>query len=368
MPRSRNDFLFVHLVAIPPRRPIVKQIIGGIQARISQHRFTAEEILNHLDDSDFDISDTEEEDSSDETFNADDDLDSDEHDNSDSNDDDDDEEEQGEENTEKKQIKWYTKPFQAGNTTWRGDFDLGAPLETPAKYFFKYFKPEIFTTFAEQTNIYYLQSKGTEIATTESEMRKFFGATILMANLRFPRIRMYWQYMTRVDRIANVMPVNRYFLLRTNLHINAAREPDAGNTNKFWKVKPVLDAVRNRCVELPREEYCAVDEQMIPFTGRVPTKQVIKSKPNPVGIKNFVLCGKSGRALDFEFYQGKGTGIPQETKHLGLGASVVILLTNTIPRQMNYKICFDNYFTGIPLIRELKSKGILSVGNRLMNI
>ncbi|XP_033124673.1 piggyBac transposable element-derived protein 3-like [Anneissia japonica] len=176
--------------------------------------------------------------------------------------------------------------------------------------------------------------------------------------------------MTRVDRIANVMPVNRYFLLRTNLHINAAREPDAGNTNKFWKVKPVLDAVRNCCVELPREEYCAVDEQMIPFTGRVPAKQVIKSKPNPVGIKNFVLCGKSGRALDFEFYQGKGTGIPQETKHLGLSASVVILLTNTIPRQMKYKICFDNYFTGIPLIRELKSKGILSVGtargNRLM--
>ncbi|XP_072033257.1 piggyBac transposable element-derived protein 3-like [Amphiura filiformis] len=101
---------------------------------------------------------------------------------------------------------------------------------------------------------------------------------------------------------------------------------------------------------------------MIPFTGRVLAKQFIKSKPNPVGIKNFVICGSSGRPLDFEFYQGKGTGIPEETKQLGLGASVLLRLTESIPRQMNHKVCFHNYFTGMPLIRELKAKGIHSLG------
>ena len=51
---------------------------------------------------------------------------------------------------------------------------------------------------------------------------------------------------------------------------------------------------------------------MIPFTRRVPAKQFVKSKPNPVGLKNIVLCGKSGRALDFEIDLGAGTGVPDE--------------------------------------------------------
>ena len=199
-------------------------------------------------------------------------------------------------------------------------------------------------------------------------MLKFFGVSIVMGNLRFPRIRMYWQRATKVDTIANALPVNRYFQLRSNLHVNAARDPHP--ENKFWKVQPVVDAVRDRCRKLPREEFTSVDEQLIPFTGRVPAKQFIKSKPNPVGVKNFVICGKSGRAQAFELYQDAGTGIPDDTKHLGLGALVVLRLAETTPKQKNHKVCFDNYFTGMRLIRELKMKGIHSVGvvksNRFM--
>ena len=62
-------------------------------------------------------------------------------------------------------------------------------------------------------------------------------------------------------------------------------------------------------IACPRRVF-SVDEQMIPLTGRMPAKQVIKSKSNPVGIKNWVLCGKTGRALDFELYRSTGTGIP----------------------------------------------------------
>ena len=101
---------------------------------------------------------------------------------------------------------------------------------------------------------------------------------------------------------------------------------------------------------------------MIPFTGRAPAKQFVKSKPNPVGIKTFVICGKSGKAHDFELYQGKGTGIFEEHKKLGLGASIVLRLAKSVPRFCNYKVCFDNYFTGFPLIRELRRYGILSLG------
>ena len=76
-----------------------------------------------------------------------------------------------------------------------------------------------------------------------------------MGNINLPRIRMYCQLATRLDRIPENMPVNRFFKLRQNIHAVAAREPPKDNTNKFWKVDPVITAVRNTCRLLAHEEY-----------------------------------------------------------------------------------------------------------------
>ena len=64
---------------------------------------------------------------------------------------------------------------------------------------------------------------------------------------------------------------------------------------------------------------------MILFEGRAPAQ---------LFVANFVLCGKSGRALDFELYQGAGSGIPEKDKKLalGLGGSIYLsyLLSETV--------------------------------------
>ena len=101
-------------------------------------------------------------------------------------------------------------------------------------------------------------------------------------------------------------------------------------------------------VEQPPEEFNSIDEQMIPFHGMMPARQYVKNKPNPVGLKNYVRCGKSGRAYDFEFYEGAGTGI--KYRHLGLGGSVVMRLTECLPWNENFKVFFDKHFTGLPLL------------------
>lgn len=117
-------------------------------------------------------------------------------------------------------------------------------------------------------------------------------------------------------------------------------------------------------------EESSIDEQMVPFTGRIVAKQVMKSKSNPVGAKVFVRCSSDGLAHDFEFYQGKGTGVDPNHAHLGLGGSIVMRLVDHLPKQHNLKVYFDNYFTSVPLLRELKKFGILATGtirsNRLM--
>ena len=70
---------------------------------------------------------------------------------------------------------------------------------------------------------------------------------------------------------------------------------------------------------------------MIPFQGRIPGQQYIKNKPNPVGVKLFVHCGRSGMAYDFEFYQGKGAGVSEDHKDLGLGGLIVMRHVENLP-------------------------------------
>lgn len=203
------------------------------------------------------------------------------------------------------------------------------------------------------------------------EIKVFFGILMYMGVLKFPRVRMYWQGGTRIPAIADSMPVNRFFKLRSALHITDQNMPrDPSSSDKFWKVRPLLEAVRRRCLQLEVLEHSSIDEQMVPFTGRVAAKQVIKSKPNPVGVKVFVRCSSDGMAHDFEVYQGRGTGIDPAYSHLGLGGSVVMRLVENLPHHLNLKCFFDNYFTSVLLLRELKEIGILATGtirsNRLL--
>lgn len=113
---------------------------------------------------------------------------------------------------------------------------------------------------------------------------------------------------------------------------------------------------------LPPFERNSIDEQMVPFTGRVATKQFVRNKPNQKGVKVFIRCSSEGMAFDFKLYQGKGTGTSQEHKHLGLGGSIVMRLAEHIPKFINFKCYFNDYFTSLPLLRELKEAGIWAIG------
>ena len=67
-------------------------------------------------------------------------------------------------------------------------------------------------------------------------------------------------------------------------------------------------------------------------------------------------------AYDFEFYQGKGTGVSEDHKDLGLGGSIVMRLVENLPERENFKVYFDNFFTSIPLLIQLKEKGFHALG------
>ncbi|XP_025409932.1 uncharacterized protein LOC112683230 [Sipha flava] len=87
---------------------------------------------------------------------------------------------------------------------------------------------------------------------------------------------------------------NRFYSIRQNIHIINNMDIARDNTDKFVKIRPLFDALNNRCKQLPVERNISVDEQIVPFKGQLVIKQYMKGKPNPWGIKIFLLCGQSG--------------------------------------------------------------------------
>lgn len=91
---------------------------------------------------------------------------------------------------------------------------------------------------------------------------------------------------------------------------------------------------------------------MIPFSGTSSLKQYVPNKPNPVGLKSFVLANPDGLVLDFCVYAGKDTFVNVKStndKWLG-GKAVVALVDSFTPGTVIY--C-DRYFTSLPLLSEL---------------
>lgn len=127
--------------------------------------------------------------------------------------------------------------------------------------------------------------------------------------------------------------------------------------DRLWKVRPLLD-IRNACLTLPRSPNICVDEQIIPYTGKCPVKQFVPGKPNPTGLKNFILASLEGLVLDFEIFQGKGS-LAQKKQH-GIGAAVVLKLAETLP--CGSSLYFDRYFTGTHLLESLAEMKIRGTG------
>jgi len=80
--------------------------------------------------------------------------------------------------------------------------------------------------------------------------------------------------------------------------------------------------------------------------------KIKRSKPNKWGYKIFVLSGVSGFSYNFEVYSGLENNPDQRLQNepnLGASANIVVRLARIIPKNQNYKLYFDNYYTTLAL-------------------
>lgn len=262
-------------------------------------------------------------------------------------------------------------------TTWKKmKFTPTAPAEdrkdsvptepvSPYSYFTKFITDSFIEGVCEKTNRYHFQTHGKNLRATTQEIKALIGMHIEIGSTPFRNLRLYWSKGRRYKLIADAMTFNRFCTLRNNFHLVDNLEENERKEDKFWKVRPIMNRVLNVLIEeLPEpEKRLCVDEQMIPFKGRLALKQYMKGKPNPWGIKVFFLCGESGMPYNFLAYQGKTTKLPEKYNQFGLSGSVVMsLVEDRVMAHSNYRLFFDNYFTSSNLVQELLTKGIYCTG------
>lgn len=264
--------------------------------------------------------------------------------------------------TEKVNIKWTHNKhtLQPSDAVFTAVDDGEVPeILSPLTYFMKYIPEDLFVDIAKYTNMYALQSSSKNFKhCTCEEIKILFGLHIAAGTLGFPRIILYWDRALGISLFSDSMSRDRFFTLRNNLHFVDNLQKPKDCKDIFYKVRPLYNSIRERCKQLTLSKVLSVDEQMIPFTGRSAAKQYAKLKPNPWGIKCFLLCGNDGMAYDFVLYQGSSTEIDNSLiKKFGFGAAIVLTLTKRISG-LGHCLYFDNYFSSYNLLQILKSKNI----------
>lgn len=238
----------------------------------------------------------------------------------------------------------------------------------PMDYMLQYLDSDMFTLLSHCTNVNSVAASGRSLNTTPSEIQRFLGASILMSSLGYPRIKMFWQQSLRIPVIAKTISRDRFFRIRNRLKVVVDLDVSDSmkKTDRLWKVRPLLDRVRKGCLLQRRPVDVCVDEQMIPFTGACSLRQYVPNKPNPVGLKNFVLASPEGLVLDFIIYQGETTFKPTPPHlKLGLGGAVISNLCDSLA--MGTNIYCDRYFTSINLIDFMLTKQIYVTGTVMRN-
>lgn len=247
-------------------------------------------------------------------------------------------------------------------------------LFSPIEYFLAYLNEDILAMLISETQKNYMAVKETPIAKdiiiTKDIMHKFLGINFVMAVLNFPRLTMYWEEKTRIAVIADNMSrdlfvlLRRYFKIVDDNHITPAQK----KVDKLWKVRPLINCILNRCVELDRPKSVLITERIISFTE---DSTFASRKPNPNGLKVYEMTSPDGKILDFEFFQGKPelissvqrTGLTVDVNSINditVGEASVLRFIKSVSPGTSF--FFNDFFTTARLLVTMTSFGMGATG------
>jgi len=141
--------------------------------------------------------------------------------------------------------------------------------------------------------------------TNVDEIRTLFAILLISGYNYLPRRTMYLEVSPdcQNEAISSAISSNRFDELMRYLHLADNLRLDS--SDRFAKVRPLYNMLNERCLTFrPVEQYMSVDETMVPYFGRHPTKQFIRSKPVRFGYKLWSLATSGVYVIQFEPYGG----------------------------------------------------------------
>lgn len=246
-----------------------------------------------------------------------------------------------------------------------------ADCENPVDYFMKYFNEQIIDSIIFQSNLYIHQSQKRVPILTKAEFYGFIGINMVMGYHELPSWKHYWNQDPdlSVPFISSVLSRNRFLQILSNIHLNDNNAMPEGNTDKLYKLRPLIDSLNNQYAKLYSvSRYVSVDESMILFKGRSSLKQYNPMKPIKRGYKLWSMADMDGYLYKFEIYQGKNNRQIDATmpKYFGLGDKVIYQMTKSLHGKF-HEVYVDNFFTSVPLMEYLLSHQVLCCGTLRAN-
>ncbi|XP_068215341.1 uncharacterized protein [Palaemon carinicauda] len=242
-------------------------------------------------------------------------------------------------------------------------------LRQPFQYVCDFLDDDIMDTIVAQSNLYAIQKNPNKpLNVDRSELEQWLGLSIYFSLSKLPNIRMHWSTQLGPLReiAADVMSRNRWEEIKSKFHMadNSILDSNPrGNRDKLFKVRPLFDKLRSKFQQIPMTQNLCIDEQLAPFKGDSSFKQYILSKPHKYGYKFMVLADSQGMTYDFMPYTGKIDPVDdQNVPDLGASANNVLHLAQVIPANCNHLLFFNNWFTSVPLMQHLSTRGIWCCG------
>ncbi|KAF7685756.1 PiggyBac transposable element-derived protein 4 [Cucumispora dikerogammari] len=170
-----------------------------------------------------------------------------------------------------------------------------------------------------------------------------------MGVVRKPTIESYWSgnALLATPFFQRTMKRDRFSLLLKFLHFSDSNV--APQDDKLYKLREICDIIRRRIQEvyIPEKEI-SIDESMVLWRGRLMFRQYIPGKKHKYGVKLYELCDRNGYVWNASIYCGK------EDRIAGVGHSEAVVKDLIDPLlDKGYHLYVDNFYTGIPLAKDL---------------
>ncbi|XP_047106101.1 piggyBac transposable element-derived protein 3-like [Schistocerca piceifrons] len=214
-----------------------------------------------------------------------------------------------------------------------------------------------------QTNLYATQ-KGKILNLKEHELLVFLVINLFMGYHKLSSWKHYWSACDDhvISIVRRCMSRDRFDFILINLYVNDNTKIPERNTDKLYKIRPLLTALNKQFMSIYRgTRELSIDDSMIVFKGRSSIKQYNPLKPIKRGYKLLAICDKKGYTLNFEVYQGRNETLEKDFDGYGVEERVVLKLSKQYWSQYR-KLYFDIFFTSIPLLEKLKSVNTFSCG------